>query len=410
MEQVSGHENSNQQETIAAKAAFETAFQLVCGGRISKEEAVSRLTQDQLFAALKKTINPSFKVKPDAIGVGAGGSLVSGIAVFTSEDAVNCTEPCIFVCKEIAPNDFMGIKASVGTLTQFGGITSHEAVMARGFNKACVVGCTSLQISERNGWKATTGTVTMKHGTKLTIDGATGNVWINTEVPVISGEPSEALLAILSWARGKDVSERLTPTFDMSMEEMKTMFSKSTANSIYVDTALLEGNIRVSDGPVTEKMLNLGIAIRGFKGKEIVLDLAGLDKYLDDFDKMLDQMFWDPTGYPESILQAKIVSVIHWSKVVKDKLFVKLPEGITAPAISMLAKSAVKVITKVNTVADLLTANGPVEVTPEIVKLVFGSQEVYERAKKLVENSTGKSLSGGTGKASYWFELLKKGT
>ena len=67
--------------------------------------------------------------------------------MFSSQDAVNCTEPCILVTHETNPDDIAGMAAAVGILTQTGGSTSHAAVVARAMDKPCIVGCTDLDIS-----------------------------------------------------------------------------------------------------------------------------------------------------------------------------------------------------------------------------------------------------------------------
>lgn len=117
------------------------------------------------------SINPDFIEPPLKKGIAGGGGVVSGVVVLTSEQAINSKTPCILVTKETTPNDIAGMSAAVGILTMAGGMTCHAAVVARGLNKACVVGlCEDLSL--------------FSEGDIITLDGETGNVW-KCEVPSI---------------------------------------------------------------------------------------------------------------------------------------------------------------------------------------------------------------------------------
>lgn len=393
----------------SAKAAFEIAYQLANEGVISNKEAVGRVSQSQLLAALRPTIDQSFNTPPHLSGIAAGGGVVSGEAVFSSQDAINCTVPCILVTKETTPEDYSGMSASVGIITQLGGLTSHAAVVARGMNKTCVVGCTDLTVTGTDGRISLEGgeSIVFAKGQKLTLDGATGRVWVGIDVPVISGEPSEALLAVLSWARGDGVSERVSPTYSMGLEDVVALFSKVRGDSVYVDTALLEGVSRFDDTVCLSQMALLGTALESFKGSEIVLDLTGMESYMSPSDKMLDLMLWDSSGYEEVILRAKtkVVSAI-WPSSVTGRLVVKLPKNAGGADVDLLSSAGIRVMRKVVSLGDLLNANGPVEVSEEAIKTVFGSMENFEVVRLMVENHSGKSLTTNSRQARYWFELL----
>ena len=166
-------------------AAFKVAHDLAQEGVISTEQAVSRVSQSQLLALVSAAIDPKFKEDPHLVGIAAGGSVVSGKAVFSSADAVNCKEPCILVRKETDPDDIAGMNASVGILTAMGGLTSHAAVVARGMHKSCVVGCTSMAVMGDAAHLP--GGKSIHAGSKVTIDGSTGNVWVGVDVPIVSG-------------------------------------------------------------------------------------------------------------------------------------------------------------------------------------------------------------------------------
>ena len=144
-------------------------------------------------------------------GLGACAGLVTGLVVFTKEQAIACTEPCILVTKETTPNDFAGMVASAGILTQTGGTTSHAAVVARGMDKACVVGATDLEISDGH---ATANGKSFGVGCAITINGDSGEVWIDEAVPVIEPEQNPDVQQILQWAGVENAGPSLITTLE----------------------------------------------------------------------------------------------------------------------------------------------------------------------------------------------------
>jgi len=101
--------------------------------------------------------------------------------VFTSEEAAEWADrgdPVILVRLETSPEDIVGMKKAEGILTQRGGMTSHAAVVARGMGKPCVVGCENININyDKKEFVTSTG-MTVREGDVITIDGATGNVYV----------------------------------------------------------------------------------------------------------------------------------------------------------------------------------------------------------------------------------------
>lgn len=184
----------------SARAAFQIATDLVSEGKITKDAALGRLTREQFKVVRRPTIDPSFKGKPDDIGLPACPGVVSGIPVFTSEAAVNCKEPCILVRHETDPDDIAGMAKAVGILTQTGGATSHAAVVARAMDKACVVGCTTLDIPDIK-----------EQVKKLTIDGSTGRVWFDIDVPVIDSSDEESVKKVTAWCMAKQGAIEASP-------------------------------------------------------------------------------------------------------------------------------------------------------------------------------------------------------
>ena len=175
-----------------AGAAFRIATQLVDEGLIDLDEAVRRVTGDQLA----QLMFPRFVSGGDATqltqGMNASPGAAVGKAVFSSERAIEEAqrgEAVVLVRRETNPDDLGGMIAAQGVLTSRGGKTSHAAVVARGMGKTCVCGAEELQVDTKAGrFTAPDGTV-VSEGDVISIDGSTGRVWLG-EVPV---EPSSVV-------------------------------------------------------------------------------------------------------------------------------------------------------------------------------------------------------------------------
>jgi pyruvate,orthophosphate dikinase len=182
----------------SARAAFKIAVDLVEEGMITKAVALTRLTPDQFKAVRRPMIDPSFKEKPHFTGLPACPGVAKGRPVFSAKEAVAATDPVILVTHETNPDDIAGMAKALGILTQTGGATSHAAVVARAMDKPCVVGCTDLIIDNGliGGFKS--GGVA-KTNDDVTIDGATGNVWVGVDVKVIDASDDPAVKTVTNW-------------------------------------------------------------------------------------------------------------------------------------------------------------------------------------------------------------------
>ena len=96
----------------SARAAFKIAVDLVNEGVIDRGTARSRLTAEQFKVVRRPTIDPAFKVEPALVGLPACPGVVTGKPVFSSQDAINCKEPCILVTHETTPEDIAGMNAA----------------------------------------------------------------------------------------------------------------------------------------------------------------------------------------------------------------------------------------------------------------------------------------------------------
>jgi pyruvate,orthophosphate dikinase len=147
---------------------------------ISAETAVMRVGPTQLVELLLPMIDPAAEktTTPVAKGLPAGPGGAKGRAVFTSEDAVAWAgrgEKVILVREETSPEDVDGMHKSQAILTSKGGMTSHAALVARGWGKCCVVGCAEIEVEDRE-FRTRSGVV-IKEGEWITINGTKGLVY-----------------------------------------------------------------------------------------------------------------------------------------------------------------------------------------------------------------------------------------
>ena len=165
---------------------------------ISKEEAVSRITEDHLDSVL----HPQFASSGYATwakGLGASPGAAVGRIYFTANDAAAAAargEAVVLVRNETSPEDVHGMLAAEGILTARGGLVSHAAVVARGWGKPAVVGAEVLRLGDR---QVTANGVTLYEGDWVSLDGGAGIV-VAGEVPLTAAKPPAAFDTVLSWA------------------------------------------------------------------------------------------------------------------------------------------------------------------------------------------------------------------
>lgn len=170
-----------------AAAAFCIATQLVDQGLITMDEAVTRVTGDQLANLMFPRFDANAEKKKIAKGMNASPGAAVGKAVFSSERAVELSsqgEEVILVRRETNPDDLAGMIAAKGILTSRGGKTSHAAVVARGMGKTCVCGAEELEVLTAEHRFIAPGDVVVSEGDVISIDGTTGEIFLG-EVPVV---------------------------------------------------------------------------------------------------------------------------------------------------------------------------------------------------------------------------------
>jgi pyruvate,orthophosphate dikinase len=182
-----------------AAAAFVIAANLVDEGLIDLDEALSRVSGEQLAQLMFPRFDLSNAPGPIATGVAASPGAATGSVVLDSRRAAEAAEAggtVILVRRETNPDDLPGMIAAAGILTSRGGKTSHAAVVARGMGKTCVCGADAIEVDEEERRFAVDG-VRVAEGDVISIDGSTGRVYLGS-LPITASPVAQALEANVS--------------------------------------------------------------------------------------------------------------------------------------------------------------------------------------------------------------------
>ena len=186
-------------------AAIKIATDMVKERLISKEVAVGRVHPLQIYESLLKNIEPEDLDENQSVSFGlpAGPGASCGAAVFSAEKAEALGKKgkkVILVREETSPEDIHGMHYSEGILTSRGGLTSHAALVARGWGKSCVVGCQDLTIDKSLKFAKIAG-IKINEGEQITLNGSSGDIYIGSlrlfQNPLDNKGP---LSLLLSWA------------------------------------------------------------------------------------------------------------------------------------------------------------------------------------------------------------------
>lgn len=190
-------------------AAIKIAVDMVKEGLIDKEEAIMRVSPDQIDELLHPMVSP--KEEKTALllakGLPASPGGAAGQIVFTADDAevwAKNGKTVILLRDETSPEDVHGMRHAAGILTSKGGMTSHAALVARGWGKCCIVGCEALQISSDDKTLVVSGTK-LQEGDWITLNGTSGKVY-NKKLDLLEVNPFNLLESnqeyaeLMTWA------------------------------------------------------------------------------------------------------------------------------------------------------------------------------------------------------------------
>lgn len=171
-------------------AAVRMATEMFTEKLIDVKTAIMRVAPNQLVELLLPMLDPKVEAVTKAIakGLPAGPGGSKGRVVFSSAEAVEWAskgQKVILVREETSPEDVDGMHKSQAILTTKGGMTSHAALVARGWGKCCIVGCSDIEIhSETKTFKAKDGVV-VKEGDIITLNGTKGLVY-EGDIPLVA--------------------------------------------------------------------------------------------------------------------------------------------------------------------------------------------------------------------------------
>ena len=187
------------------QAAIRMAVEMAKQKLISKETAILRVKPEQIDELLHPSVDPSAEKKATELAkglpAGPGGAL--GRVVLTADDAeawAKKGEKVILIRSETSPEDVHGMHAAEAILTARGGMTSHAALVARGWGKCCIVGCSTLDINLKNKTINVSGKV-IKEGDWITLNGTKGRVY-EGKLKLLTSDPehNKWYKELMKWA------------------------------------------------------------------------------------------------------------------------------------------------------------------------------------------------------------------
>ena len=186
-------------------AALNMAMDMLGEGLITRETAVMRVAPAQLDELLHPIVDPAAEKNADLVGKGlpAGPGGAVGQIVFSAADAVEWArsgKKVILVREETNPEDVEGMRAAVGILTARGGMTSHAALVARGWGKCCIVGAGTLVVDVHKK-TITAGSRVLREGDVITLNGTRGHVYAGA-LPMMDATENPRFVEFMKLADG----------------------------------------------------------------------------------------------------------------------------------------------------------------------------------------------------------------
>lgn len=186
-------------------AAIKMAVDMANEKLINRNTALMRIKPEQLDELLHPNLDPDSEKKATTLakGLPAGPGAASGRIVFTADDAERWRdrgEKVILIREETSPEDVHGMHAAEAILTAKGGMTSHAALVARGWGKCCIVGCGALHIDLKKR-EVHIQNIVLKEGDWITMNGTVGKVY-SGQLELIPADPEthDEYKILMNWA------------------------------------------------------------------------------------------------------------------------------------------------------------------------------------------------------------------
>ncbi|KKL67587.1 hypothetical protein LCGC14_2133520, partial [marine sediment metagenome] len=300
-------------------------------------------------------VSPDFGVEPEHTGLPASPGIISGRIVLSSKQAVEMAKigSVILIRKITETKDIAGIDAAAGVITELGGVTCHAAVCARAVNTPCVVGVEGILMS-----------VAMDKPVIVTIDGSTGKIWFDTDVPVHNTGANEAIETMLGWAFEAAEMTRQTDTLTGPRQYV---MCGAWANKPGARTASLKT-----------------LCADETSMADVVFDLSSYGYCYHEEDDGLTTMFGlKPTSHGEVSMTCEVDMLLS---VNGRGAMVYLPGDLRTRG-PEFKQAGYRVVPEVETLADVFGADGMMTMTDENMKKVFGGYAALLRLLSMMEDA-----------------------
>ncbi len=384
-----------------AAAAVKMAVDMVNEGLITKDEALLRVTSDQVDQLLHPQFIKEEKDKKTRIarGLPASPGGATGQVVFNADEAEKYKKEgkkVILVRIETSPEDVGGMDAAEGVLTARGGMTSHAAVVARGMGKCCVSGCGSITIDYK-AEKFTAGDKTVKKNDWISLDGSFGDVFegkIPTEEPKLEGEFGK----LMEWADARRVLKVRTNADTPKDSKKAKDFGAEGIGLCRTEHMFFEGNrilyvremILADDKKGREKALKKLVKYQRDDFKGIFREMNGLPVTIRLLDPPLHEFLpHDNDQIKETAEKLKVTQASIKKKLSElDEFNPMLGHrgcrlGNTFPEISAMQARAI-----FEAACDLV--NEGIDVFPEVMVPLVGKKDEFDLQKKVIEETAEK--------------------
>ena len=380
-------------------AAIKMAVDMFNEGMIDKKTAIMRVNPNQLdellHPALDKNSENSATTLTKGLPAGPGGA--KGRVVFTADDAEEWNkkgEQVILVREETSPEDVHGMHAAEAILTARGGMTSHAALVARGWGKCCIVGCNEINISVENK-QLTAGDIVVKEGDWITMNGTLGVVYLG-QLKLIPADPDRNIeyKELMTWA--DEIRKLKIRTNAESPEDAKQAIKFGaegiglcrTEHMFFDETRILAmRKMILSDNDKDRRKAVMGLlpfqkedfkgTLRAMEGKPVTIRL--LDPPLHEFitldDKQVNELA-ENIGIESSKVNQRIASLHELNPMLGHR---GCRLGIAYPVITEMQASAILEAT-----AELVKEG--LNVLPEIMIPLVGTVTEYIDQEKIVRD------------------------
>ena len=384
-------------------SAIKIAVDMFNENMIDKKTAIMRVKPNQLdellHPALDKASEESATKLTKGLPAGPGGA--KGRVVFTADDAEEWNrkgEKVILVREETSPEDVHGMHAAEAILTARGGMTSHAALVARGWGKCCIVGCNEINISIENK-QLTVGEVVVKEGDWITMNGTLGVVYLG-QLKLIPADPDRNIeyKELMTWA--DEIRKLKIRTNAESPEDAKQAIKFGaegiglcrTEHMFFDETRILAmRKMILSDNDEDRREAVMGLlpfqkedfkgTLKAMEGKPVTIRL--LDPPLHEFitlnNKQINELA-EKIGIDSSVVSQRITSLHELNPMLGHR---GCRLGIAYPVITEMQTSAILEAT-----AELI--NEGLNILPEIMIPLVGTVTEYIDQEKIVRDVASK--------------------